>query len=113
VRRQRALAEQAVGALDELRQRQADFDERVEHRVQVRHQHRCCHALPRYVAQHEVQAAVRRGHQVAVVAADDAEGTIEIGRLPPAMEDVRRRQEPALDARGEPKVFLERALLRR
>src|SRR5205085_1312377 len=82
VRGESALAEYAAGALDELVQGETDGDERAEHRVELRHQHRGGHALSGNVAEHEVEASVVGCDEVAVVAGDERGGLVVVRDLP-------------------------------
>jgi hypothetical protein len=112
VGRERALAEDAAGALDEPDERQPQRHQRAEHGVELRHQKRGGDALAGHVAEHEVELPVLALEHVAVVAADDRGRLVVVGDVPAVVPRLAARQKPRLNLRGQLQILFERALLR-
>ena len=111
--RQGALAEQAAGAPDQLIERQIERHQGAEGGVQVRHQHRGRDTLAGHVAEDEVDAAVPRVQDVAVVAADRSRPFVVAGHLVAREAQRGRRQEPLQNSGRQIEIVLEGMLLRR
>src|SRR3954451_7622954 len=88
LRRQSAFAKHAAGMSEHVLQGYSDGNQRAKHGVQVRHEHGSSDSLAGDVAHHEIKAGIRRIDNIAVIAADDSDGLVMIGKMPSAALEV-------------------------
>src|SRR5215472_15752649 len=77
-----SLAQNAIGALHQLLQRNPAMHQAAEHGVELRHQERCSDALPRGIAYQEKQLTAWTFDDVAVIAAHRANRLVVMRDLP-------------------------------